>query len=562
MKHTPSPPPHIIGQLVEMGFGPTEVRAALARTKGGTNVQAAAEALLVSAIESNREFPAPADAPPRRRVPTSDRPQAQIANGSVRDRERERELDRDRELTAADHADRLLSTASEIGAGLIGKAGAFFAQSRERVQKAYEEQRAKAGSGTSTPGDARPRWMVNAELAQAEQEKRGSESRRKEAKGFRDDHDLDRGEVLSPRPGKPAVAEAQKASAPASGDFLSADAPPAFYVSPFRRGRSKVPFPTPAAASTSITPPRPSTPTIRAAVPVSSAALASAEQYKAKGTAAFKLGAYADAEAAYSQAISALPTNHLLLVLLFNNRALARLRTGDSHGAEADASSSLSLIGPFDPTREHSMQQGVDLGEGALKAWKRRAEALEAREKWEEAGKDWERVSGARWAGGKIRGEAASAAGRCRRLANQATQQPQDQVAAAPKPKPRPMTRPKPKPAQAVVVSGEALSAVRAAHSAAEAEDTEKHALKDKVDAKLLAWKGGKEANLRALIASLENVLWDGCGWKSVGMAELISPGQVKVKYMKAIAKVHPDKVRGLSSVVDMGVALRNFLVE
>ena len=58
-----------------------------------------------------------------------------------------------------------------------------------------------------------------------------------------------------------------------------------------------------------------------------------------------------------------------------------------------------------------------------------------------------------------------------------------------------------------------------------------------------MAWKAGKETNLRALIASLETVLWPELGWTKVGMAELVSPKQVKIKYTRAIAKVHPDKV-------------------
>jgi hypothetical protein len=79
---------------------------------------------------------------------------------------------------------------------------------------------------------------------------------------------------------------------------------------------------------------------------------------------------------------------------------------------------------------------------------------------------------------------------------------------------------------------------------AAEAEDQAKHDLKDTVDAKIIAWKGGKEQNIRALIASLENVLWPALNWQKVGMHELVTPNQVKIRYTKAIAKLHPDKVR------------------
>ena len=48
---------------------------------------------------------------------------------------------------------------------------------------------------------------------------------------------------------------------------------------------------------------------------------------------------------------------------------------------------------------------------------------------------------------------------------------------------------------------------------------------------------------MRALLSSLETVLWNDSGWKKVGMGEVILPGKVKVVYMKGIAKVHPDKV-------------------
>jgi hypothetical protein len=67
----------------------------------------------------------------------------------------------------------------------------------------------------------------------------------------------------------------------------------------------------------------------------------------------------------------------------------------------------------------------------------------------------------------------------------------------------------------------------------AEAEDQARHELKDVVDVKINAWKGGKEQNTHALIVSLENVLWPGSNRK-----------KFKVRYTKAIAKLHPDKVR------------------
>ena len=54
----------------------------------------------------------------------------------------------------------------------------------------------------------------------------------------------------------------------------------------------------------------------------------------------------------------------------------------------------------------------------------------------------------------------------------------------------------------------EAVRRMREANEAAERADDERFALTDAVDAKLVAWKGTKSDNLRALLGSLDKVLW------------------------------------------------------
>lgn len=100
-----------------------------------------------------------------------------------------------------------------------------------------------------------------------------------------------------------------------------------------------------------------------------------------------------------------------------------------------------------------------------------------------------------------------------------------------------------PRPAVIIIANSEAVNKVREANRTQEEEEQTKATLKDSVDSKLLAWRAGKETNIRALVASLENVLWPELEWQKVGLHELVSPGQVKIRYMKAIAKLHPDKV-------------------
>ncbi|KII94524.1 hypothetical protein PLICRDRAFT_127526 [Plicaturopsis crispa FD-325 SS-3] len=516
-----SPPPHIIGQIVEMGFAPQQARVALAATESGVDVEAALESLL-GAQTAERPSPPRAARPSRGRAASS----GSAAGASAQPQ------------TAAqlqEHADKLLAQASEIGASVFSRANAFWNTGKERVVKAYEERAAAESASKGKARDGRPRWMQEAVGSDEEREEGG---RRREKERFVDDADVKRSPPRASN-GKVATAPPVQAQRPKEEDLFGGSAP-SIYISPFRRGRPKASSSASAPVVPSA-PARPPSPITRKAITAPPSAIAASAKHKAAGTEMFKLGRYAEAATAYTLAIDALPATHLLRVPLHNNRALARLRTGEHAGAVEDCTAVVGIVGDgYHPARERRVQareEGaeVDLGDGLVKAWKRRAEAWEGREKWDDARKDWERVAAADWAGQQVRGEAVRGAGRCRRMATDAV--------GAPAKKPPPPKKPAPAPRPRPTAPSQALNQLRAANNAAEAEDEERYQLKDKVDARLLAWKGGKETNIRALIASLDTVLWPELGWVKVGMGELVSPSQVKIRYTKAIAKLHPDKL-------------------
>uniref|UniRef100_A0A1I7V2V8 J domain-containing protein n=1 Tax=Caenorhabditis tropicalis TaxID=1561998 RepID=A0A1I7V2V8_9PELO len=59
-------------------------------------------------------------------------------------------------------------------------------------------------------------------------------------------------------------------------------------------------------------------------------------------------------------------------------------------------------------------------------------------------------------------------------------------------------------------------------------------------------WTQGKERNIRALLGSLHNVLWEGADrWNQPSMGDLLTPEQIKKHYRKACLVVHPDKLTG-----------------
>ncbi len=538
-----------------MGFSPDQARAALASTESGIDVQAALEALL---SEPSRSSPVPAA------------PRASGGSRAVRDRfqdddgwgieeqqpepprqhprqttypSRERPPISSSEANYQQQADKLIAQASEIGSRVFQRANAFWKEGKSRVSKAYEDRAASSRAGTTGYNEGpsgRPRWMrEDPENDQAISP--GEPSRT----GFQDEGSDSI--PVPPNPPAPTRARPQVKPSPPDQtkkvDLFSEDTPTA-YVSPFRRGGGSRTAPV---QKESLRAPSPVRPAQRNVISASPSAISASAEHKASGTEMFKLGRFAEAEAAYTSAISRLPDSHLLLVPLLNNRGLSRLRTGNISGAIEDFTAVITLVGPsYHPAREAKVTReedgaGIDLGDALGKAWRRRAEAYEGKEKWDLARQDWESIVGVDFAG-RHRGEALSGIGRCKKMLSVGDVPDVVTSSAARVNASRPTKRPPPR--RGPTPPSEAVVRLKQANQEAEAEEQARLEFKDSVDSRLAAWKNGKETNLRALVASLDTVLWPELGWQKVGMADLVTSNQVKIRYTKAIAKLHPDKVR------------------
>lgn len=334
-------------------------------------------------------------------------------------------------------------------------------------------------------------------------------------------------DLFSAEPAAPKQSSRQPVSPQSKNPFLQA-----------------TPNPTKPSPARTPTPPRPKAPP-RQIPPVSSSALSSSSADRQKGSEAFKRGDYSAAHAAYSSALSPLPQSHPVAIVVLCNRAITNIKVGDPKAAIADADAALAIIGVSKGEGEKIATGGVegekDMKEFYGKALMRKAEALESMEKWSDAYTVWKEAvqSGV---GGAV---AISGRNRCEKAASGGSNAPA--VAAKRPPPARKPAAPRPS-AMADLGGGptadsEAVKRMKAANAAAERADDEKFALTDQVDAKLIAWKGTKADNLRALLGSLDKVLWEDAGWKKVNMGDLVMPNKVKIIYMKAIAKVHPDKV-------------------
>ena len=291
-------------------------------------------------------------------------------------------------------------------------------------------------------------------------------------------------------------------------------------------------------ATTPVSLPASSRPPDRTVPLLSSFALQASTKGRQEGNSAFKRGDYAQALSHYSTSLSIIPSSHPIAIVLLTNRALSNSKIGDPKASIADARSALDLIGS-----SRGIGETVDLGgdEGTKqmstyweKAMMRQAEGLEHMERWSEAAATW-RICVEAGAGGAV-----SIAGR-NRCEKAATPQSHTEPSALKRSIPRP--RPKVTATSDLAPDSESVTRLRAANAAADRLDDERFALADVVEQRISRWRAGKEGNLRALLSTLENVLWEGSGWKKVGMGDVLLPAKVKVVYMKAIAKVHPDKV-------------------
>ena len=498
----------------------------------------------------------------------------------------------------------LLSQASKLGFSVFKSANAYYKTGRATIQKALDEGMSdqsdgglsrrgseRDGSEKSRGGEAkkaRPKWMTD-DVVDDEEVVASSSSRVEDRKSERKSERSNGKQVERQEPSllfqdsDPETAEdfvmpqrpVERKAKPVETRSSRPDPPVAqeSYSSPWRR-----PKPTPQSSASSSIPstsspvsrsttttsipktsppirtkptpaPRPPIPT-RPVVTATSIQLSKSLAHKTKGNDLFKLGHFGESINHYTLALDVLPADHLSTIPLLNNRAAARLKVGEEKSAIEDSTEVVRIVTgsasePVDFARiPDDAEGGVGGKEGLAKALARRAKAFEVEEKWEKASADWAALMAggdtvcAKAGGRKLVSEGAA---RCRKMMGGGNDaRPAPPVATKPArlaTSSTPRSAPKP-----IATTGEAVARLREANTVASEEDDLRFSLQDSVDGLIGAWKKGKESNLRALIASLDNVLWAELGWVKVGMHELISESQLKVRYVRAIGKLHPDK--------------------
>ncbi|KAJ5794686.1 Ubiquitin-associated/translation elongation factor EF1B N-terminal eukaryote [Penicillium paradoxum] len=593
-----------IAELIDMGFPADKSRRALNTTESGTDVQAAVSWLLTQAhAEAKQKTGGQTGAPPTDRAGRSDSHNRDRPSW-MREEMPESRSRQDRRSPASADKDPA-QIASQFGNNLLKSAGSLWKTGSKKFQQAVHEFSAEHDPSqprwmrdASAPHDEpplQPRRPGREQPAQSQAEQdftnealllESGDGRPQKPPRSRDIHRPDpRSQSprnqLSPDASQPRQQPnfLQRPSRPTSQDpkprlsrFAAEEQSAQAYVSPARRKRPQAPppppepevdlfsspapsasRPQPSGPARNATPPtrsasipvRPKAPT-RSIPPVSQEALQSTHRHRGKAADSYKRGDYAEAHQSFSTALGMLPDKHPITIIIRSNRAMTALKIGEPKSAIDDADIILTFIGPSKGEAEV-----IDLCTGEPpkpmrdffgKALMRKAEALEQLERWGDAAQAWKlAVESGHGGSTSIQGR-----NRCEKAAGISKPQSKPATPATKRPSPAPKKPSARSGLTATSASGTdfaAVSRLRQANEAAERADEEKFALSESVDARIATWRSGKQDNLRALLGSLDSVLWPESGWKKIGLAELVLPNKVKIQYMKGISKVHPDKI-------------------
>ncbi|KAI9484095.1 MAG: hypothetical protein EXX96DRAFT_500791 [Benjaminiella poitrasii] len=312
-----------------------------------------------------------------------------------------------------------------------------------------------------------------------------------------------------------------------------------------------------------------------------------ADKERKQGNYLFNKSQFSEAEAAYTLAIRSLPAGHGDLVLLCNNRAAARLKLSKYKECLEDCGFAIDIaqtqmnnhipLSPIMKSTSSTMRSQL------IKALHRKACALEGMCLFDvaiQAYEEYLRYDGSRTiqvTQSIMRCQQALFEYKKKQQQQQQQQQKQQQQQRQQQQQANSQWKPttsktnanangsafpdidfdmfipkKSKPTQAEldeINNSKAVQEMREREKKREAEEAERLKKTDKVNHEIKMWKLGKDKNLRALLSSLELILWPGVQWKAVMVSELLDPKRCKVTYMKAIAKVHPDKLPANSTV-------------
>ncbi|CDO93296.1 unnamed protein product [Kluyveromyces dobzhanskii CBS 2104] len=284
---------------------------------------------------------------------------------------------------------------------------------------------------------------------------------------------------------------------------------------------------------------------------ISNFELTSFNEFKNKGVELFSSGDYHNALLEFEKSFNTLPAKYPLQIISLSNVISCQLKLGENSKALKsvnqaldlikDASDSSNIIENSEPKRTYEqMLNKIQLKHAVLQ---------EHVENYEMALSLYATLI----AKGATEPKVMDGRRRCEKIVH-----PE-------KFKPPKATTPSTKPfvsakSSSPVANSAAVSRVKEENKKQEKEEEERLRLLDVVDEKIKQWTKDQKDDLRYLLANLEPLLrW--ASWKEVSPQDLVMTKKVKICYLKAIAKTHPDKLPPDASLENVMIAENVFMI-
>ncbi|KAH3676356.1 hypothetical protein WICMUC_001987 [Wickerhamomyces mucosus] len=276
----------------------------------------------------------------------------------------------------------------------------------------------------------------------------------------------------------------------------------------------------------------------RSDIPISQTQLAFFNDSRKQGGACFKNGDFSTALTHYESSLNSLPESHILRILAYSNCITTLIKVGENKKVLEYSQFALNIIGP-NRGADEEVERGKPMKDFWIKINQKKAEALEHLEKFNDSLAVWTELI----ENGSANKISLDGKRRCQEALNPKPKSRSTPPASSSSSIKQANTAPNSVQSATIKPIGEVLKRVRETQKATEAFEQDKFKLHDAVEARINSWKTGKEDNLRALLASLHEILWDSSNWRQIGLSDLVIPKKVKILYMKAVAKTHPDKI-------------------
>ncbi|ODV94636.1 hypothetical protein PACTADRAFT_3521 [Pachysolen tannophilus NRRL Y-2460] len=294
-------------------------------------------------------------------------------------------------------------------------------------------------------------------------------------------------------------------------------------------------------------------------IAISQEAIGKFNSLKELGNDFYKKGDFSSALEQYQLSLNTLPLNHRLTIIALSNLSNVYAKLGNSKETLANVENAMNLINsyniPISKFNELNIDENKPLKPIWIKLLTRKAEGLEHMEKFKDALESYNLLI----ENGGMSKAVMDGKKRCLDILQPKSSKPKTKPTQ--KSQSMPKSEPKPKTSTFNENNNENLQKFKQQSNKTEIEENERFALHDKIEEQLNNWKLGKEDNLRALLASLDKILWKELNWKPVSIADLVLNKKVKIIYLKAVSKTHPDKISSDATVEQKMIAQAVFVV-